>query len=179
MLEVARRLAADRGVANVTFTLASAERLPYPDSTFDIAISRFSIHHWPRPEEGFREIGRVLRPGGRLALVDLLAPEDGPLDSFLNAVELLRDPSHARSLRASEWLAGLRSAGLTVDVERTWDLEHDTEAWLATTAPTQWRAAAVRALLRDAPPAARGHFGIPPDGSLFRVGCGLILGRRD
>jgi len=178
MLAVATRLAAERGIPNVTFTLAGAGALPFPDSTFDCAISRFSIHHWPRPDAAFREIGRVVRPGGRLALVDLLAPEDGPLDTFINAIELLRDPSHARTLRASEWLALLEAAGFAARMERTWELEHDLESWLATTAPAPWRAEAVRAMLRDASAAAREGFGIAPDVSSLRVGCGLIVATR-
>ena len=178
MLAVASRIAAERGIANVSFTRATAEALPFPDASFDVAISRFSIHHWPQPEPAFREIGRVVRPGGRLALVDMLAPEDGPLDTFLNAVELLRDPSHARSLRASEWLSLLGAAGFSARLERAWELEHDVETWLAQTSPAGWRADAVRALLRDAPPAAREHFGIAPDASTLRVGCGLIIATR-
>lgn len=178
MLAVATRLAAERGIANVTFILATADALPFPDASFDRVMSRFSVHHWPRPGGAFREIHRVVRPGGRLVLVDLLAPEDGPLDTFINAVELLRDPSHVRSLRASEWLALLDEAGFTARVERRWELEHDVESWLATTAPAPWRADAVRALLRDPAPAAREHFGIAPDGSSMRVDCGLIVATR-
>ena len=178
MLAVASRLAVERGAANVTFTRAAAGALPFPDASFDVAISRFSVHHWPQPDRAFREMRRVVRPGGRLAVVDLLAPEDGPLDTFVNAVELLRDPSHARSLRASEWLALLGAAGFAARLERAWELEHDVDSWLAQTAPAGWRAEAVQALLRDAPPAARKHFGIAPDASTFRVGCGLIVATR-
>ncbi len=178
MLGVAGRLAAERGITNVTFTRAAADALPFPDTTFDIAITRFSVHHWPQPAPAFRELRRVMRPGGRLGIVDQLAPEDGPLDTFLNAVELLRDPSHARSLRASEWLALLAAAGFAGRVERTWELEHEVEAWLATTAPAAWRAEAVRALLRDASPAAREHFRIAQDASRMSVGCALIVATR-
>jgi len=178
MLAVASRLAADRGIPNITFTLATADALPFPDAAFEVAVTRFSVHHWPRPEPAFREIRRVLRPGGRLAIVDMLAPEDGPLDTFLNAVELLRDPSHARSLRASEWVALLGAAGFAARLERTWELEHEVDSWLAQTAPAPWRADAVRALLRDAPPGTREHFGIAPDASAFRVACGLIVAGR-
>jgi SAM-dependent methyltransferase len=178
MLDVARGLAEARGAANVAFTLAAAEALPFPDSSFDAAISRFSIHHWPQPGSAFQEIARVVRPGGRLALVDLIAPEGGPLDTFLNAMKLLRDPSHARSLRASEWLALLGSAGFAARVERGWELEHEVSSWLALTAPSAWRAEAVRSLLRDAPPAARERFRIASDGSTVVVECALVVARR-
>ena len=143
-----------------------------------MAITRFSVHHWPLPGPAFRELRRVLRPGGRLGIVDQIAPEEGPLDSFLNAVELLRDPSHARTLRASEWLAVLAAAGFAGRVERTWELQHEVEDWLATTAPAAWRADAVRALLRDAPPSARERFRIAPDASRMSVGCALIVATR-
>ena len=178
MLAVAARLAGERGIVNVAFTDGEAGALPFPDATFDVAISRFSVHHWPRPQDAFREIGRVVRQGGRLAIVDLLAPDDGSLDTFLNAVELLRDPSHARTLRAPEWVALLDAAGFESRVARRWDLEHDVESWLATTAPAPWRADAARALLRDAVPAAREHFAIAPDGSSLRVGCVLMVASR-
>ena len=178
MLAVAGRLAAERGIANISFTQAFADWVPFPDASFDVAISRHSVHHWPKPASACREIARVVRPGGRLAIVDLLAPEDGPLDTFLNAIELLRDPSHARSLRASEWLAVLGAAGFAARVERTWELEHVVEDRLSTTAPAAWRADAVRALLRDAPPGARARFRIAPDGSTITVGCALIVATR-
>jgi len=178
MLAVAARLAGERGIVNVAFTDGEAGALPFPDATFDVAISRFSVHHWPRPQDAFREIGRVVRQGGRLGIVDLLAPDDGSLDTFLNAVELLRDPSHARTLRAPEWVALLDAAGFESRVARRWDLEHDVESWLATTAPAPWRADAARALLRDAVPAAREHFAIAPDGSSLRVGCVLMVASR-
>jgi SAM-dependent methyltransferase len=178
MLAVARNLGAERGIANVTFTQAAADALPFPDASFDVAMSRLSVHHWALPGRAFREIARVVRPGGRLAFVDLVAPEDGPLDTFLNTVELLRDPSHARSLRASEWLAQLDGAGFAARLERSWEIEHEVERWLANTAPAAWRADAVRALLRDASAAARVHFQIAADESTMRVGCALIVAVR-
>ena len=54
----------------------------------------------------------------------------------------------------------------------------DVETWLAQTAPAGWRAEAVRALLHDAPPAARDHFRIAPDGSTIQVACALIVATR-
>jgi SAM-dependent methyltransferase len=176
MLAVAERLTAEAGVAGISFTPGTAESLPAGDGSIEIAISRFSVHHWPDPGVGFRDIARVLRPGGRLAIVDMVAPEAGPLDTFVNAVEILRDPSHARSLRSSEWVALLDAAGFEARLEREWPIRHDTESWMAQTDPPEWRRDAVRRLLREAPAAVREALAIEPDSSAFSVGAGLIVG---
>jgi len=178
MLEIAARLAGERGITNVTSTVATADALPFPDAAFDIAISRFSIHHWPDPAHAFREIARVLRPGGRVVLIDLVAPEDARLDSFLNAVEVLRDPTHGRSLRPSDWRAALAEAGLEGDIARSWRFRHDTGDWLARTAPAAWRADAVCRMLREASPLVRDAFEVADDGSGFTVGAVVVTARR-
>lgn len=178
MHAVAARLAADRGVTNVVAVEASAGALPYPDATFDIAVSRFSIHHWPDVRGALREAARVLRPGGRVVLIDLVAPEDAHLDGLLNAVELLRDPTHGRTLRTTDWQAALAGAGLHGDIVRHWRFRHDTEAWLASTAPPAWRADAVRRMLVEAPPGARAFFEISADGSSFAVDAVVVAGLR-
>ncbi len=178
MLAVAARLAAERGIVNVAWTEARADALPFPDAAFDIAISRFSIHHWPDPVGSLREVARVLRPGGRVVLVDLVAPEEAGLDTFLNAVELLRDATHGRTPRASDWRAAVAAAGLEGDIVHPWRFRHDTEDWLSRTAPVGWRADAVRRMLREAPEAVREAFEIAPDGSGFTVSAAVIAARR-
>ena len=178
MLAVGARLAAERGIANVTAVIATADALPCPDAAFDVAISRFSIHHWPDPGAALREVARVLRPGGRIVLIDLVAPEDARLDTFLNAAELLRDPTHGRTLRPSDWRALLAEAGLHGEIVRSWRFRHDSEHWLSRTAPAAWRADAVRRMLREAPPNVREAFEIAPDGSGFTVGAVIVAGRR-
>jgi SAM-dependent methyltransferase len=178
MLGVAERLAAERGIVNVSFTRASADALPFPDAALDAAISRFSIHHWPNPPAAVREMARVLRPGGRVVLIDLVAPEDAHLESFLTTVEVLRDPTHGRVLRPSDWRAALAGAGLAGDIVREWRFRHDTEDWLGRTAPAAWRADAVRRLLREAPADARAAFDIAPDGSGFTVAAVVVAAAR-
>jgi len=82
MLAEARRKAAERGVA-VRLEQADAEQLPFPPASFDIAISRHLLWTLPHPEAAINEWIRVLRPGGRLVVVDgqfdpaALAPPPG------------------------------------------------------------------------------------------------------
>jgi ubiquinone/menaquinone biosynthesis C-methylase UbiE len=68
MIERARQNAT--GVDRVTFTQADVARLPFPDATFDLVVSSISQHHWVAPEQGVRDLRRVLRPGGRLWIYD-------------------------------------------------------------------------------------------------------------
>ncbi|MGA7688069.1 MAG: methyltransferase domain-containing protein [Jiangellales bacterium] len=67
MVEAAERNAAEAGL-DVTGAVADAEALPYPDDSFDLVIGHAVIHHIPDVEQAFREMLRVLRPGGRFVI---------------------------------------------------------------------------------------------------------------
>ena len=58
-----------------------------------------------------------------------IAPEEPAIDTFLNELEALRDPSHMRSLRASEWNIILQENGFTVRSEREWGIFLDVPSW--------------------------------------------------
>jgi ubiquinone/menaquinone biosynthesis C-methylase UbiE len=71
MVEQARRSAAAAGLADrVVFTVGDVAALPYPDASFDLIVSSMSQHHWPDARAGLRELGRVIRPGGRIWIYD-------------------------------------------------------------------------------------------------------------
>ena len=75
MLRVARRKAAAAGLGiSVTFALGDAEALGLPDAAFDGAAVGFGIRNTVHPETALREIHRVLRPGGRLAILEFSTP---------------------------------------------------------------------------------------------------------
>ena len=68
MVEVAR--SKHRGDGRFRFEIAAAEELPFPDATFDLALSTVSFHHWSDPSRGLQEVARVSRPEARLFLAD-------------------------------------------------------------------------------------------------------------
>jgi ubiquinone/menaquinone biosynthesis C-methylase UbiE len=178
MLEEAGNLAAQRRCANLSFTQASVDALPLPDAACDAAISRYSAHHWPRLDGALAEAARVLRRGAPLVVIDTVSPEAPALDTFLNALELLRDPSHGRNARLSEWTALLERSGFAVQAPRSWQIDLRTEEWLARAASADWRGEACGRLLREASRAAQEAFAITDDASGFSLPCALLLARR-
>src|SRR6185312_12473719 len=106
MLERARLLAAEKGLANVSWREGDVTHLPYGDGTFTIVVTRFAVHHFPDPHAVFREMVRVCAPGGRIVVVDTCASPDPTKAAEFNRLEKLRDPSHARNLTLTE-LKGL------------------------------------------------------------------------
>jgi ubiquinone/menaquinone biosynthesis C-methylase UbiE len=90
--------ARDRAPASVTFEEADATRLPFPDASFDLSGTLRTLHHVHRPEVAIAELVRVTRRGGRLLVVDQLAPLD-PLEALaVDRFERARDPDHQRLL---------------------------------------------------------------------------------
>src|SRR5512136_2750964 len=69
MIEKARQMMTD-----AAFSVGSAEVIPLPDASVDLAFSTVSFHHWRDQEKGVREIRRVLRPGGQFLLADMVLP---------------------------------------------------------------------------------------------------------
>ncbi len=144
---------------------ADGAALPFADAGFDAVLSRFSAHHWSDVEAGLREAARVLRPSGAFVLVDTASPGPALLDTHLQAVEVLRDPSHVRNRWAAEWLAMLSRAGLGLIESRGARLRLDFASWTARMATPPELQAAIRHLQERLPDPARRHFAIEADGS--------------
>lgn len=68
MVAVASRIAAERRISNARFEVMDAEHLAFPDGTFDAVTSRFGFQIFTNPEAVAREVHRVLKPGGRIAV---------------------------------------------------------------------------------------------------------------
>lgn len=120
MVELCAERAVELGHTNVTTKLADAESLPFEDASFDLVTCRIAPHHFPNPAKFVSEVARVLVPGGTLALVDNIVPNDDlAVAQFYNDWERRRDPSHVRCLSMAEWTSLIGDAGLVVRVAET------------------------------------------------------------
>ena len=133
-LETAARLQQEHGIA---FPLihGNAERVPYPDASFDFAISEYGAVLWADPEAWVPEAARLLRPGGRLHVLTnhvlsiLATPEDAgdddPLEerlarsyfapSRVDWTDATGQPSVEFHPSHGEWIRLFRSAGLEIE----------------------------------------------------------------
>jgi demethylmenaquinone methyltransferase/2-methoxy-6-polyprenyl-1,4-benzoquinol methylase len=82
MLELARRKAQQGGLADVEFEWADALDLPYDDGSFDAVTVGFGVRNLADPRRGLEEMARVLRPGGRLVILEITQPRRPPLSVF-------------------------------------------------------------------------------------------------
>ena len=109
MLDRARELAS--GAASVEFRVADAEVLPFRDSTFSALLCTTSFHHYPAPEGAVSEMARVLAPGGRIVIADMIT--DRHVMRIVDHLLRRAQPSHARCYRTHDLEQLLIGAGLT------------------------------------------------------------------
>jgi ubiquinone/menaquinone biosynthesis C-methylase UbiE len=88
MLDLTVRRARERGIPNVVPQKGDAQRLPYPDATFDAAYLNFVLGEVPDGDAALRELRRVLKPGGRLVVGEALPdPHMVPFESLRRRAE--------------------------------------------------------------------------------------------
>jgi ubiquinone/menaquinone biosynthesis C-methylase UbiE len=178
MLEVAQAEAKARQLHNISYLEGDAQALPCEDNSFDVVTCRQAPHHFPHVQQAVHEWARVLKPGGKLVLVDSIGPEEPEADALLHEIELLRDPSHVRNHRLSVWRTLLNKAGFTVHETREWHLFLDIPTWTQRMRTPPDAVATIEQLLRTAAPAIRERLGImEQDGVLgFTLPVALIMG---
>ena len=151
MLELARRNAAEAGATNVEFRKGRIEDIPLEADSVDVVISNCVINLSTDKAAVFGEIARVLRPGGRMGVSDVIAddaltPEErGTRGSFVGCI--------AGALSFAEYHAGLRAAGLTnVSVTATHAVADGlTSAIIRATKPASWTPDSVQPVSLPAP----------------------------
>ena len=113
MLKIAHNKLGDKA----TFLAAEAQSLPFGSGSFDIVISCNSFHYWRRPEQCLSEIGRVLKPGGRIVITDWC--DDFVTCQFGDFFLRTFNRAHFKTYRAREFDRLLRVAGFgNISIER-------------------------------------------------------------
>jgi ubiquinone/menaquinone biosynthesis C-methylase UbiE len=115
---------------NVTFVEGDVTQLDFEDGSFDVAGTVRTLHHVPRPELVVAELVRVTRFGGRVLIIDQIAPIDPLAGVELDRFERARDPSHMRTLPDTDVRALLEMNSLVLRRSSFEQEERDLEPYL-------------------------------------------------
>ncbi len=152
MLAEARRLAGTaRGVVWVE---GDAEALPFGDEAFTVVTCRRSAHHFAHLDRALAEMRRVLRPGGHLGIADQVSPEGEEGRRLMEQLEVVRDPSHMRTLTPDEWGAVFQAHGLALQYVEFFENRASFDEWLDRAGVDGDRRMTIDSLLAWAPAAA-------------------------
>lgn len=132
MLEQARNNSRKLNCVNVQFQRMNAEMISFTHEQFDLVTSRLAIHHWEKPETIIREMVRVCKQDGYVALIDIVT-----LNEYNQRVrekqqkfEKMRDPSHLWMFTPNELSELVKKLGLTVVDECFHKREEMVDRWL-------------------------------------------------
>lgn len=180
MLGQAAIVCRENEASNVYFVMESAQSLAYGEATFDLVTCRVAAHHFPEPGRFVAESARVLKPGGMLAVIDNIVPEDDDSARWINRYERRRDPSHLRCLKLSHWETLYREADIEPvhhEVSSKWLELGD---WLRRMHVSAETAQQLRRELLDAPGAVRDFWQPRVQGDTVELALqeAILLGRR-
>jgi ubiquinone/menaquinone biosynthesis C-methylase UbiE len=144
MIERAQTLQKEQGLTNVTWQVGDVLPLPYPDASFSIVTSRFAFHHFLDPQAVLAEMQRVCAPGGKVAVIDVVASPDPEKAAAYNRMEKLRDPSHVRGLPLTELEALFPALALPVPRKTFYRLEAELDDLLQRSFPNPGDADEIR-----------------------------------
>ena len=128
VLEVAKR-ASDP--ARAAFVRGAAEQTPFADGGFDAVTLRLAPHHVLDPGAVLREVRRLLRPGGRVVVLDVLTSGDPRVAALHNEIERARDPSHTAFVPGDTLRSSIEAAQLSVALEQRWQSQRTFAEWAA------------------------------------------------
>jgi len=173
MLSVVAEEAGRRAHDAIETKIGAAEHLPFESDSFDLVVTRYSAHHWADVPRALAECARVIVPGGRLIVIDVAAPEAPLLDTSLQVIEFLRDASHVRDYRISEWRDMQKAAGFAESSVRSWKTQIDFATWIARIGTPPARVAALRTVFPALPREAVEYFNVS-DGFSFEFDTAWI-----
>ncbi|MGP8312199.1 class I SAM-dependent methyltransferase [Enterocloster aldenensis] len=132
MLQIGKQEADKQELNNMVFIKGYAEELPFLDNSFDIVFSRLAFHHFTNVNLVFSEMIRVLKPGGKLVMIDMEAASE-ELRTVEDEIETLRDTSHVKNMSKTEMTGLFTSNGLSIQKCETTEIRQKLQSWLALT----------------------------------------------
>ncbi|RLB59921.1 MAG: SAM-dependent methyltransferase [Deltaproteobacteria bacterium] len=161
MLKKAQEHIAEEGrVDNVVFREADAEDLPFPAGSFTLLTCRIASHHFADVPQALREFHRVLRRGGRMAIIDTLMPSDPEIAEFFQTMEKMRNPTHIKAFSEDEWQEMILDSKLILQETKIISKTHDFQEWTKTAGLNRTKVQELNKFFMDAPHKIHDYFKI-------------------
>ena len=174
MLTVVKRTAQEKQLNNIKTQQGVAENLPFESSSFDVVVSRYSAHHWQDIHQAIKEIKRVLKPNGIFILIDTMSSNTPILNTFLQTVEFIRDPSHVKNYSLAEWSDIAEQAHLEIQNFQMQDLHLNFATWIERMSPPQSSVETLQYLQKNACDQVKNYFKIKEKGD-FNLHVGYFI----
>lgn len=130
MIKVAKNNS--KSFENLSFDTMSATDLKIEDKTFDIALTRGALHHFPNPLKAIQEIYRTLKDEGELHILDILSYEDSEVDELFNKTNVLRQPANFKFYSKSKLDEFCNEAGFKKNKIYKHKITIELDKWLKT-----------------------------------------------
>lgn len=178
MLDIVEQESQKRQLNNIKTQSGKAESIPFADSTFDCVISRFSAHHWQDLPKAMAEVKRVLKPNGYFVMIDIIASEIPLFDTVLQAIELLRDSSHVRDYRLSEWQNYFSQQRLELQSVKTWNLPMQFDDWVKRSATPNAEVEMISSMLQKSASEVKDFFNVNAK-SDFQLRSAMMITKKE
>lgn len=148
MLEIGKKEAGAEHLDNMMFVKGVAEELPFLDDSFDIVISRLAFHHFVNPESIFSEMKRVLKPYGKLVIMDMTMQNED-LRIHVDDIERMRDFSHVKNLTIKEMSDLYANQNMELSFQEQIEVPVDLEKWMELTYTPESKRDEIRRLINS------------------------------
>lgn len=177
MVNLVVQQAQKKGLHHVIGQVGAAESLNFSNETFDCVISRYSAHHWQSIRQAMHEIHRVLKPQGKVVMFDILGNSNPILDTFIQSIEMIRDPSHVRDYSLAEWMSFAEQAGFRIEIVEKQSLKLDFQTWVARMQTPIDAVNTIRDLQHKVSDQVRKYFKIQEDGTFSSEAVYLVFSK--
>lgn len=166
-----------KGFDHVIGQVGAAEQLDFPVEHFDCVISRYSAHHWQSITQAIDEIYRVLRADGKVILFDIIGNSNPILDTFIQTIETIRDPSHVRNYSLAEWVKIAEQAGFKIETIEKQSLQLNFQSWVERMQTPVEGIHTIRYLQSKAADQVQQYYQIQQDGTFTSEAVYLVLSK--
>lgn len=177
MVQVVEAEAQRKGLTHVVGHVGAAEHLAFGVDRFDCIISRYSAHHWQNIGQAMQEIHRVLTANGKVIIFDIIGSSNPILDTFIQSIEMIRDPSHVRDYSLQEWMRFAEYAGFKIEAMEKQSLVLNFQSWVERMQTPLEAVETIRYLQSKVSDVVRDYYQIQTDGTFTSEAMYLVLSK--